>query len=226
MKKKNNLLIISLIITVFSFTLAPILPVFSVTETQEATKSSSPTPDEDIDKIQELKEKVAEKVSQLKEKEERLIIGTVIKKEEETLQIASNGSEENVTINQDTKLFWINTDLKTLTLSTKDLVTDDYLIAFGTYSHANKALNAQTIYGRLKTFFYTGKVEKIDPENSLTLIDKKKNLIEINIDEASVYKLTKKETTSVSNLSSNDYISIRGYENKQKLIAQRILILD
>jgi len=226
MKKKNKFLSL-LTLTTMALILIFALPVFSADQATPSANSQTPTPDEAYQKIKELKEKVAEKVSELKEKENRVIIGTIIKKDDEVFQVAINGSQENVTADSDTKLFWLNTNLKVLVLKADDLIADDYIIALGTYSHADKTLHAQTIYGRLKTFFYAGKIKKISG-NTLSITDKEENLIELTSENADVFTLTKsgKTKSTISQLKKSDFVLVRGYEKKQKLISQRILIID
>jgi len=195
---------------------------------QEATNSAS---DQDtVDKIQELKEKVAEKVSQIKEKETKIFLGTILEKEGLQLTIAAQSGQELITLADDTDIYWINTTNNLLTIKQNDLVIDDYIIAIGTYSLSEKTLNSTIIYGRLKTFLYVGKVDTVDSTESLiTLKDQDENTIEITYDKnTEVFSKTsdKISESSISSIGLKNTLIVRGYEKDKELITQRILILD
>jgi len=198
-------------------------------ESTPAAETQSPTPSDDVeDKIKELKEKVAEKVSELKEKEKRIAEGEIIKKDDEKLTIAGLNGEESILTDDDTKYYWINTSGKILNLSAKDFVTTDYIFAVGTYSRASKAIDAQFIYGRQKIFFYVGTIKEINTPDTLIITDSEDNSIELNLTSSTdYYKSDGKEVLEIksSQLTIGDLITVRGYEKKQKLESQRIMLV-
>ena len=229
---KKILIFISLILL-----LTPLKIAFAQSEeTTEPTQKVLPTPTginlmEQLEKIKILKEKVATKVSELRQTERQAVFGTVIDIKDESIKIKDEKENEiNISVNEDTLYFAFDKSGKRID-SSKNKITKDMLIsAFGFQDDKN--LEGKYIYIETEPPLHLmGKIMDIDRKNfTLTLKNQsqKEWLIDIEtFSRTSNYsKIEKTTKIGFSKLQPADLVHIIANKNtkeKDRAAALRII---
>lgn len=125
--------------------------------------SSAAETNQNLEKVRQLKEKVAEKVAQLKGEELRVYQGEISDISEELITIIGKKSLQlRIQTNSQTKFTWLNTDGKKLNISFKDLTKGDFITAWGEANKETGLLTAKVISGRLPPIFFSCQVTRLD----------------------------------------------------------------
>lgn len=183
---------IILFILVCSLILISAMPVKGVVDSSPSAAKNN----QELDKIRQLKEKVAEKVAKLKVGSEKIYQGKVMENNEGLITlIDENNNQLKIQTNSQTSFIWLNTDAKKLTISLKDIVKNDYVTAWGEVNQETNLLTARVISGRLPLFFFTCLVSET---NTITNVLSCQNKV-----KAKTFDLTIDEKTNISLYQTN-----------------------
>ena len=132
----------------------------TITSSPSATLTQSAKTQLDKD-IQNLKNKLVDKVAEIQKKEQKAIAGVITKTDKDTLFIKTNDDQElGVKIDSAlTKIYKIN-GTTTADLKSSDLTKNDYIIVTGPL--IDKTITANFIYQDDQYFVKSGKVTEIN----------------------------------------------------------------
>jgi len=207
---------------------------------QSPSPTSAPKPSETatetIDKlkqIKELKEKIATKVAELREKEKAGLFGSVGKIDKTTITLSTAKGDRNVTFSEDTFFYQISGNNKK-EISIKNIDVDDTISVFG-YTNDDKSLtSAKYIYLHSPLIYISGKISAIDKENfTITVIEKEKEIL-VDIEKYTTNYVFDKNKNSLvkigfSKLTSDSIAHIIGTANaneKNRISANRIYVFS
>lgn len=169
----NNLTIMLIALVIVSPSLA-----------QTASPSASPTGEAEDSAIEQLKEKVANKVTEIRRKNNKAVAGTVITKNAGNLRIKTNEDVEYEIKLDDalTKYFQI-LGVKKQEIKAEDIEVDDYAIVTGV--QADNSITANTVFIDERFLVMTGKISQVDKENfTLTIVTTAKEQIDLDIESS------------------------------------------
>ncbi len=229
----------------FSTILSMALPAFAVSVTPTKTEPTptsakakqTPTPEttsEDkqqtlINQINNLKEKVASKVAELKLVEKRGIIGVVTQASDNKITLTDGfGETRFVDVDELTKFSSVNAKG---TFGISDITTGMPISVIGLYNKDSRRLLARFVNEYIVPIFISGQITDVDKINyTITVVNEqqKKTLIDIeNITRTSTYNeddgLTK---AGFSKIETGQRVHVMGYlnkEDKKRLTATRII---
>ena len=195
---KKILAYLIILLTVVSSVLFATSSVFS----QEATDESA---------IDILKEKVADKVEELRQKNNKAISGFVQSNENDVIKIKTNADEEyQVKLDPDlTKYFQITGTTKK-EIKSEDIIADDYIIVTGVVT--DKTISANAIFVDENFLVLTGRVSEVDKDNfSIKVVTTAKEEITLDIEtptKQSIFNIEtdKVESTGFSKIKEGDTI--------------------
>lgn len=146
------------------------------------TKTATPSSNIEEKEIQIFKEKIATKVAELRQKNNKAVSGVILAISDNNIKIKSPDNKEEYTIQLDealTKYYQIiGNQKKEIKLST--LKKDDYIIAVGVT--IDKTMNANAVYIDEQYLVGSGKIIEIDKNNyslKVSTNDKESYIIEI-----------------------------------------------
>lgn len=151
---------------------------FTAYSVDEATQAAK---DDKLEKLRELKEKVAEKVAQLKNDEAKVYVGEVSQVKEENIFLSTKDTKLKVQTNSQTKFIWLNTDGKKLNLSLKAFTGSDQIVTWGTFNKETGVLTARGVSGRIPLLMLSCLVTKIDNVEKIITCQDKKAKIQYNL---------------------------------------------
>ncbi len=209
MKKilRRQFITIITFITIINFITSPSLsaqtrtasPSASPSASVKPTKSASPSGNVVDREIQNLKEKIATKVAELRKKNLKAVAGVIEESSKDTLTIKSvDGEEYTVTLDDSlTKIFQIAGAAKK-ELKASDLKKDGYAIVSGPVS--DKTVTANYVYLDEQYIVKTGKVTEVDKEENIvkTLTSDKDNYT-LDIEVASKMQMLDSKTLEIAN---------------------------
>jgi len=198
--------------------------------------SSSPTITNFEEKsIEKLKEKVADKVAEIRKKNNRAIAGKIIELSSKTIKIKTNDNEQYL-INLDetlTKYFKIvGTNQKEIKFD--DLEKGDYLIVSGVIN--DKSITANTIFVDQPFLVDNGKIIEIDKQNyNIKVMTADKTIDTLSIETYTKQQIINIKTLEIerigfSKIIVGDYVhfvaEVKNEENKDNSYsAKKILII-
>ena len=115
---------------------------------------------EKLEKIRELKEKVARKVSQLRQEKKLVLMGEIKRLEDDGFVLMTNDGEKTVRTKKETKYYWINTNGKQLVITFDNFEKGDFVAVNGE-KDVDDSILAKIVVGKLPSFFLTGVVTKV-----------------------------------------------------------------
>ncbi|OGK20630.1 hypothetical protein A3C23_05550 [Candidatus Roizmanbacteria bacterium RIFCSPHIGHO2_02_FULL_37_13b] len=172
--KKNQYLLIGIIITLLlikvnAFTyaqnLSPTEKITSISPSESPKTTLKPTPTTKEDEnIQTLKDKIATKVAELREKNRTIIIGYLQKNDNNTLLVKDEKEiEYKITVDSDlTKIYTITGNAQK-EIKLKDLINSSYLIISGT--KIDDSISANIIYVDKQYFVASGKIIEVNTDD-------------------------------------------------------------
>lgn len=216
------------------------LPNAAYGQSKSATASltpKSPTAtvdpqDEDLIKkikqIEILKEKIATKVAEIRDKEKGAFLGTVKSVDENTVVLTTAEGESSFTYSEDTLFFQITDNLKKEWTDAK-LKTGDYISVFGYYNESRELFSAKFIFLQEKLIRLSGKVADVDKSNFTLQIKARDGEKVIDFEKYTVTSLLvkgKSQKSGFSKFAVGDSVYIVGTANAKeddRFAAQRIL---
>lgn len=131
---------------------------------KDITNSPTGTVIDKLKKIETLKEKIATKVAEIREKDKAALYGNISKIDKNTLTITTSHGDQIVTYSDDTVFYSIKngtrSDMKPGALKEKDSLT-----TFGYLDSGNTNLSAKYIYVEIHPVKISGKVSDLDKSN-------------------------------------------------------------
>jgi hypothetical protein len=155
---------------------------------QEATGESA---------IDVLKEKVADKVEEIRRKNNKAISGFVVSNVNSVIKITTNEKEEyQIKLDNDlTKYFQISGATKK-EIKSENVAKDDYIIVTGVIT--DKTVSANAVFIDEKFLVLTGRVSQVDKDNfSLKVVTTAKEEISLDIETATKQSIINIETTEI-----------------------------
>lgn len=120
-----------------------------------------------VDKLRQikiLKEKIATKVAEIREKDKRAVLGIVKKIQSSDIIVTSGQTDRSISFSEDTLFFLLSKEGKS-EASLKKIKEGDTISAYGYLSEDNKLLSAKYIYLQTPATHLTGKTADIDNKN-------------------------------------------------------------
>jgi len=176
MMKKALFLITTLFFTQHIFAASP-------TSTPSSTLSEAPK----TNKIEDLKERLATKVAELRQTQKKAIVGTVKAVSISTVTVETKTSDLKIELTDSISVFQKIKGKRT-ELTTEDLAKDDYVVVFGDYDTGLDLLKAKIIV-----------IQDLLPERIsgvVTAIDKKEFTVTVDIGEGKIYTVDIEKTTA------------------------------
>lgn len=224
---------IFIILIIFSFISFYIPKIYSQSPTKKDV-GNSPTPSvgvvDKLRKIEQLKEKIATRVAQLRENEKGATQGTVKKIENNQITIIHNGQGEIINYSEDTLFYSLTKEGKTET-SIKKVNEGQNIVIFGYFDEKKEILSAKYVYLTPDASFkIIGKIIDIDKSN-YTITIKQPRELKVDIETSTKNYLISKDNTLVkggfSKFKIGDIIHVQGVINSKDentITATRILL--
>jgi hypothetical protein len=203
-----------------------------VGQTPSATASASPTVVVDKD-IQQLKDKIANKVSEIRKENNKAISGFVLSINENTMKLNNNQDVNQVKFDDTlTKAFKILGTTKK-EIKTSDIEKNDYAIVSGVV--ADNVITANVVLIDENFLVDSGKITEINKENyNIKVLTSDKNTYSLDIDIGTKQyliniKTLERETIGFSKLKEGDMVHFvvkkTGTEKDNNYSAVKILII-
>lgn len=203
-----------------------------VAQTPSSTASSSPTVVVDKD-IQQLKDKIANKVSEIRKQNNKAVSGFVVSIDENTMKLDNNEGVNQVKFDDTlTKAFRIIGTTKK-ELKTEEIQKNDYAIVSGVV--ADNIITANVVLIDENFLVDSGKITEIDKENyNIKILASDKNTYSLDIETSTKQyminiKTLLKETIGFNKLKEGDTVHFvvkkTGGKNDNNYSAIKILII-
>jgi len=201
------------------------------------TKAVTPTvtgTEEVIDKlkqIEQLKEKIATKVAEIRDKDKKGAYGTVSKIEKDSLTLQGKKGETAVTYSDDTVYYSLSTGEKKESTA-KNISVGDTVSVLGYLTDDKAKITAKYIYLHPTYLHTTGKIVDIDKDNyTITIKEKQGNQV-VDIETSTKINLYVKgkdwQKGGFSKFKLGDYIHAIGTPNakdKSKITGLRVYVI-
>lgn len=192
------------------------------------------------DKIEDLKERVATRVAELRAKSKRAFFGQIKEKRENTLTLARGEKEQSVALDEETTIVRLGPNKERAALDLEALEIGEWLVVFGTLDLNQKTLLAKKILARTLPKNIHGKVTEVDIDSgTLTLAQNGGTTYVVDYEIRTRCRLwLKKEgllsesegfaNCGLSRIEIGDRVFVRGTVNQKddnRLTALRLLLL-
>lgn len=198
---------------------------------KDLSPTSSPISDEKLEKVRQLKEKIANKVMELNLNKKEVYYGEIEKVTSDNFSMITNLGKKIFLTDNNTKINWLNTDQKLLNISYSNLEINDYLVILGFQN--DQEILAEQIVGKIPGFFLFGTVKELIPStnNFSIVIQDKLDPIVVKTNSDSKILTTNKNgqivTTDFFALKVGSRLLVRGNYlniNKEAVNAKVIVI--
>lgn len=152
---------------------------FASTSTQSPTSTSSAKPaSSSASKVQDLLNRVADKVTAITEKMQRTYHGTVKSNSRSTLVVTTPDGDKNIVTNDATDFFRIRAGSQT-SIDLKGIKVGDDIAAIGTIDPQTTDMTAKQVIAKIHRYNYSGTITSVDkgiatitlPDNSAVKVD-------------------------------------------------------
>lgn len=131
-------------------------------DTQEEEKiTSKPTIDPKMEKIQELKQRIATKVAEMKILKKRVFVGKITELDNPYIIIAIKEGDKKIETDEDTVMTQI-TNGKSQKIAFKQLKKDQTIFTWGSYNQEGDILTAKSIVAKEEPIMLYGTITEID----------------------------------------------------------------
>lgn len=217
-------LIILLIFTGFitnTFAQSPTLKLKVTPTPKEATVTPSDSDSliQKLKKIEDLKEKIATKVAQIRENDKIATFGSIEKITDSIITLVFNGEKKTISYSEDTVVYSLLEGPK-IEVTIKKLAPQSQITVLGYQSADNRSISAKYIYLEKRNIRLKGKITDKDKDNyTVTVSDNTgKYLVDIEI-FSKLYKMYKegnKIKWGFSKVNIGDYVYTAGFENQKE----------
>lgn len=233
---------------VIKYLLMTIISIYFILNLNNSVFAQSPSPtvkaktatptvgvsEEVIDKlkqIEQLKEKIATKVAEIRDKDKKGAYGTVSKIEKDSLTLQGKKGETVVTYSDDTVFYSLSAGEKK-ELTAKNISVGDTISVLGYLTDDKAKITAKYIYLHPTYLHTTGKIVDIDKDNyTITIKEKQGNQV-VDIETSTKINLYVKgkdwQKGGFSKFKLGDYIHAIGTPNakdKNKITGLRVYVV-
>ena len=181
----------------------------TMAQTPSSTASSSPTIEVDKD-IQQLKDKVANKVSEIRKENNKAVSGFITNIEGSLIKLSNNGEINQVKIDDTLTKFFKVLGISKKEIKNSDLSKDDYAIVSGVVT--DNIITANVVLIDENFLVDSGKITEINKDNySIKVLTSDKNTYDLDIETSTKryminIKTLAKETIGFSKLKEGDTV--------------------
>ncbi|MCL5095472.1 MAG: DUF5666 domain-containing protein [Patescibacteria group bacterium] len=200
------------------------------TSSSEASKSRI-LRNEQKEQVKDLRERVATKVAELKEKMRRAWSGDVKLISGKTITLTVKNSDKTVVTDENTLFFRIGTGAKKI-ITLDDLDTGEKIVAFGQANEETSQMTAKIIIAKVLPFNLNGKVTAVDAKTKTLTVSAKKGNFTVMIDTNTKILLWEKgqglNSAELSQIKIGDRVHVNGLtpvKSNTQITAKRILVL-
>lgn len=234
---KSIYLILNLTLAVLIMTICQTQSVYSQTPTKKAaSRAISPTLSptlgvvEKLKKIEQLKEKIATKVAELRESEKGAFSGTVKKINSNQMTISTRTGDRTVTFSEDTIIYSYAKNTRAET-NIKEVKEGQTIALFGYFDEKREVLSVKYIYIFNPAVHIIGKIADIDKTNYSITVKEAKGTTLVDIETSTKTYILGKENNLLkggfSKFNIGDVVHIQGNTNSKKenaVTADRVVI--
>ncbi len=230
---KYSVISVIFAIIIYQFSMSPILGATDSADMKPSPPSSnSGTIIDKLKKIELLKEKIATKVSELRNKEKNAMSGTVNKINGNSLALTTITGEQSITILDDALIFSMADGTKTES-SLKKIITGNNITVFGYNNQSISSFEAKYIYLNRITKRNTGKITDTDKSNYTITVKDPQGNITVDIETYTKIFTYNKEKGLIkggfSKLKAGDLVFLSGTPNSKednRISATRIIVFS
>lgn len=224
---------ILILFTILSLLLINTPPVLAQTVKPKAsTPVSTPTGDivSKLKQIEALKEKIATKVAEIRDKDKKVSMGSVKSLGTNSVTITSRKGEETITYSDDTTFYYFKNGEKTET-NAKKIVEGDLISVFGYLSEDKTKIVSKYIYIQTPSSHIIGKLVDIDKDNFILTIKEKQGNQLVDVETSTktfLYSKSGWQKGGFSKFKLGDSIHVVGTPDTKdaiKITGNRIYIL-
>lgn len=183
--------------------------------TSSASSSASITPTSEDEKVQEIRDAIKEKLTQIKDKiEKKAYVGTILEITDSTLTLSNPHGKQRVRILPETIIAGLNK----ASASLKDLAVEDKVIAMGQVD-ANGTLEAKRVVAvptpkvpPVKRIVFLGTITEVDSKNSTLNLTNIKNL-----DQSLLIKIDK-NTGLINGADQKVVLKFKDFAQNQRIL--------
>lgn len=214
--------IVLLVIFGFLFYSRPNSALFAIdaTSSPSVTKQSSDSTLEKLRQIQELKEKVATKVGQLRQSSQGAISGFIKEIKENKIAVVTKKGDQTITVTDDV-IYKILENNEKKEISFKKLAPNQLIAAFGHFDENSRDFITKIILVSPVIKNIAGKIADIDKANFTITVKEKQGTTLVDIEKYSKtyeYQEAGKnwQKSGFSRLKVGDFVHIIGVEDSQE----------
>ncbi len=206
-----------------------------------ATTTSTPTVKQDqpsptrttIDKIQEIKDKVASRVAELKKEKLEAISGILKSSSESALVLTIDGVDYTVQLDEEAKVYSISSALRKSEKKLTDIEKNTHLSVVGTVDKEEKTAVGKVIVEKIPNLSLIGTVGEVSSKDgtiTVNSVDNKTFTVDIEVStKSNAYDLKSGQLVKIglSKIENGAKIHVYGNsgESEERITASRILIL-
>lgn len=184
------------------------------------------------DKIEDLKERVATRVAELRQKSKRAFFGQIKEKSEQGLTLIRGEKEMIVTIDEETGIIRLGPSNKRIEISLEALKIGERVVAFGTLDLDQKTLLAKRILSHTLPKNVHGKVKEVDIDTATITLSSKKEEFIVDYEIRTRCQMWQRgeglQKCGLSKIEIGDRVFVHGEVNtkdENRLTALRLLLL-
>lgn len=237
MKKAYTVIAIALFIAITMCTMGYRVPKAYAVTTKSASPSAQPTPTEKVDsgnQLQELKDRLATKVAELRTLVKRAMFGNVKTVSVASATVETSNKDIKIELGDGVKVAQMISGKRT-TLTTDDISVNDHITVFGTYDATLDLLKAQYIFieSSIETMRVSGTVADVDTKDfTVTINTPEGRTVIVDVEKTTKASAWTKEggivKSGFSKIAVGDTVHVTGTAVPKKddhISAQRILDL-
>lgn len=223
----NGFLVIGLLLTY------PVLAAKPTPSPDQATNSATVS-QERQEQIKELRERVASRVAELREKGRRAFYGQIKSISGGIIILTTKQGEKTVLTNEDTSFFRIGSGSRK-TIALKDLSVGETITAFGQVEIGKEQLTAKVIIAKVLPININGQVVGVDVEEGTITVETPKNKsMTVDIETTTKILVWEKgkglQKLGLSKIKVGDRVHVNGFipsksQETNRITANRILVL-
>lgn len=204
-------------------------------QTATATPNLNPTTVDQKDAIQDLKEKVANKVAEIRKKNNKAVAGRVTSVSDNSLKVKTlDQNEFDVKLQTSglTKYYQISGNQQK-EIDKDNVEKDDYIIITGVI--ADKSVTANSVFIDQQYFSGNGKISEVDSDNfTIKVIASDKTVYSLNIETSTKQQIVNIKTLELERIgfskikegdSIHFVVKVSGGEKNNVFSAEKILII-
>lgn len=211
------------------------LPVLSQEEeTPTPTVPSGPTPTKGVtDKIQELKERVANRVAALKKEKLTGLSGVVKSSSDSALILIVEGAQYSIQLDEEAKVYSVDTNLRKKEVKLSSIEKDSAATVIGTVDKDEKTATVELVIAKQPNAAIFGTVSEVSTKDGTITVssyDSKKYTVDIEVStKSNQFNPESGELTKIglSKIEKDSRIHVYGVlgEEENRLTGLRVLIL-